>query len=225
MSLAAGILCVTIWVSVISLSRVYCGMHSVLDLVIGTLLSMVLLIICLPITNSIEIFFATSKISPVFFLMVPILAIVYFPTTKQWTPTRGDTCCVAAVFCGIELGSWLNYQMGFIKETTENYPLTLHWAVIISKPFIARLILGLVVAAISEFIGKVVSYSFLCFLIGKDKEMLKMAKDSNDNKEKLFVDLSSKFLTYTFLGFNILFVVPQLFHFLNIGRDSFYSEL
>lgn len=83
-----GITFVVLWVTVISMSRVYLGMHSVLDLVVGVAISVLLLVIFLPLTNTIENFLATNTTSPVFILLVPVILIVYFPTTSIWTPTR-----------------------------------------------------------------------------------------------------------------------------------------
>lgn len=77
-----------LWVVVISLSRVYLGMHSVADLVLGAAISIVLLVVLLPMTNAIESFFAMNPISPFIFILVPAALIFYFPTSEMWTPTR-----------------------------------------------------------------------------------------------------------------------------------------
>lgn len=77
-----------VWVSIISLSRVYLGMHTVADIVLGVALSLVLLAVLLPLTDAIEYFFAMSKIGPIGFLVLPAILIIYYPTPKLWTPTR-----------------------------------------------------------------------------------------------------------------------------------------
>lgn len=79
-----------IWISVVSWSRVYLGMHSVLDLLMGFVLSAVLLFLVLPITNSIELFLATNTLAPIVLLSVTIILMVYFPipSTRVWTPTK-----------------------------------------------------------------------------------------------------------------------------------------
>jgi sphingosine-1-phosphate phosphatase 1 len=83
-----GIVCIVLWVGVISTSRVYLGMHSVLDVVLGVLLSLVLLGVLLPVTDEILNFFTTNTLAPLVFVIIPILLIVFFPVTDQWTPTR-----------------------------------------------------------------------------------------------------------------------------------------
>lgn len=83
-----GVACILLWVGVISTSRVYLGMHSVLDVVFGAFLSLVLLVLLFPVTNGIMDFFAMTTYSPILFVIVPALLIVYFPTSGVWTPTR-----------------------------------------------------------------------------------------------------------------------------------------
>lgn len=83
-----GIVCVVVWVGVISLSRIYLGMHSVLDVIMGIAISSLLLAIILPFTNIVEDFFATNLISPLLILLAIVVLIVYFPTSNDWTPTR-----------------------------------------------------------------------------------------------------------------------------------------
>lgn len=83
-----GIICVVIWVAVISLSRVYLGMHTVLDLVLGVVITLALLILSLPETDAIMDFLSINSISPILIVLVPVILIIYFPTTEMWTPTR-----------------------------------------------------------------------------------------------------------------------------------------
>lgn len=87
-SISLGIVCVVLWVTIISLSRVYLGMHTVLDCVLGAAISVYLLLTLLPFTDYVEGFLATSWWSPLVVILVPVILIVYFPMTKQWTPTR-----------------------------------------------------------------------------------------------------------------------------------------
>ncbi|XP_070505319.1 sphingosine-1-phosphate phosphatase 1-like [Chironomus tepperi] len=214
-----------IWISVVSWSRVYLGMHSVLDLVLGFFLSAVLLTVVLPITNTIELFLATNVFSPIVLLTVTITAMVYFPrpSTRIFTRTKGDTTSIAAVFVGIELGHWLNYQMGYLDDSQVVLPLAVEFNNILN--FIMRTVIGLLIAAASEFIGKLVAYSSLCAYYGEDKKKLKETPDSIDNTKKNFIDLTTNFLTYSFLGFCTLFVVHHIYSYFNIQRTSFYTEI
>lgn len=79
-----------LWIMIVSWSRVYLGMHSVLDLVMGFALSAVLLIFGLPITDAIEEFLAKNIFAPVILLAVVVFLAIYFPIpkTKIFTPTK-----------------------------------------------------------------------------------------------------------------------------------------
>lgn len=268
-----GVICIVLWVGIISLSRIYLGMHSVLDVLMGIFISVVLLATLLPFTNIIEKFFATSEVSPLFIILVPVVLIAMFPTSNNWTPTRwgnvrksgqfvikdkelgfndvtkkpssifvveiqfflhqnfeksffifrGDTCIVAAVFTGIELGTWFNYQFGISHFNQLPYPLSLDFNDYFSLA--ARTVSGLVIVGLTEFLGKFVSFSILCSVLSEDKKVLKASENSVNNTKKNFIDLSSKYFTYSLLGFNTIVLVPILFKYFNIQRDAFFHEL
>jgi len=221
-----GIAVVVVWVTVISLSRVYLGMHSVLDLVLGCAITLVLLAIFLPLTDKIEYFFAESSISPLAFVLVPILLIFTFPTSKTFTPTRGDTCSIAGVFAGVELGNWLNYQLGNLSSAKHSATITaIDWNDAFANLHIiaARTVLGLAVVGLTELLGKLIFWAAFSSAIGADRHALKSSPDAVDNTKKNFVDLSTKFATYCWLGCNAL-LVANLFKYLNIARESFFSE-
>jgi len=222
-NLSLGIICVVLWVTIISLSRVYLGMHTVLDCVLGAAISVYLLLTLLPFTDYVEGFFATSWWSPMLLILVPVILIVYFPMTNQWTPTRGDTCVIAAVFSGIELGTWFNYRLGLLNLTNASSHHTIDTSNLYSLA--ARTVIGLVIVGLTEFIGKSVSFSLLCSMINEDKKKLKSSENSVKNVKKTFVDLTSKFVTYSILGFNTMVLVPTVYKYLSIQRDSFFSEI
>ena len=84
--------------------------------------------------------------------------------------------------------------------------------------------IGLAVVAASEYSGKYVFNLLLCTLTGKDKGIVKSTENSLDNSIRL-IDLGTKYLTYSLLGFNTLFLAPKIFQYFNIQRDSFYTEI
>lgn len=79
-----------IWIAVVSGSRVYLGMHSVLDLILGYALSAVLLVVGLPCTDTIELFLTKNIFAPFVLLAFVIVLMIYFPipSTKIYTPTK-----------------------------------------------------------------------------------------------------------------------------------------
>lgn len=136
---------------------------------------------------------------------------------------RGDTCIIAAVFAGIELGAWFNYNYGLLNLIEVPFPLTIDFSDLYSLT--CRTVLGLVIVGLTELIGKQLSYSVICMFLGEDKTVLKESENSSENYKKNFVDLTSKFITYSVLGFNTLVLVPQVYKYFNIQRSSFFNEL
>lgn len=197
-------------------------MHSVLDIVLGAFLSMLFLMIFLPTTDSVMDILLKRSFAPLLSLILPIILIIFFPLADKFTPTRGDTCIVTAVFSGIEMGSWLNYQFGLTRTLEETYPLSLEFGGII--PFLARTVIGLATIAFVEFAGKFLFFALFSLIVKEDRQTLKSSADSLENKKKAFVDLSTKFLTYFFLTFTALYILPRVFELVHIDRTRFYSE-
>ena len=136
---------------------------------------------------------------------------------------RGDTCIIAGVFTGIEFGTWINYQAGLFHKTQISYPLSLDFSDYFS--FIARTFVGLIIAGLTEFLLKYFSFSILCFVLNEDKKAIKLSENSVSNTKKNFIDLTSNFFSYCFLGLNIIIFVPYIFNLLNIQRSRIYHEL
>jgi hypothetical protein len=151
---------------------------------------------------------------------------------------RADTCVIAGVFSGIELGIWINYQFGIMKFSDVAPSMELDSL----YKFIARAVVGLVIAGLTEVLGKFCSSAFLSMLVGVDRKAQKASEhvsgssdkgsfsrrateDTISNTKKTFVDLTSKFSTYCLLGVNILVLVPTIYKALNIQRDAFFVEL
>lgn len=124
---------------------------------------------------------------------------------------------------GIELGSWFNYQFGIVHHTTVALPLSLDFSDYYSVA--ARTVLGLLVVGLTEFLGKLISFALLCKIVNENPKKLKESENSANNVNKNFVDLSSKFITYSILGFNTLVLVPQVFKYFDIQRDEFFNEM
>lgn len=87
-SATIGFMLATAWCLVISLSRLYLGMHSVADVIAGLLLTIALMIPLIPIVNRLDHIILSAKYSPIFVLGISILLIKFYPRSDKWTPTR-----------------------------------------------------------------------------------------------------------------------------------------
>lgn len=214
------------WCTLICVSRLYLGMHSVLDIAAGLLLTVALMLPLVPLVDALDHVLLTAYISPLVVLFISILAIIYYPNSDKWTPTRGDTTMIVSVCAGILIGAWANYQLGHMTAAPDKPPYEIIWP---STPMlgctILRTVLGLCGVLATRAIAKSFSYAFVCAILGKDKNELRNSENSLDNKNKIIVELSYKYFTYGMIGFNTLFIFPTVFNLIGIDRPTFYTEI
>ncbi|XP_034826913.1 sphingosine-1-phosphate phosphatase 2-like [Maniola hyperantus] len=221
-----GLLIAVAWCTLICVSRVYLGMHSVLDIAAGLLLSSLLLVVLIPAVDKLDGFLLTSHWSPLLVVSISILAIVYHPQSDKWTPTRGDTTMIVSVCAGILTGAWTNYQLGHMVASSADPPYTIIWpSVEMFGTSLLRTILGFCGVLATRAIAKSVSYAFVCALLGRDKNELRNSENSLDNKNKIIVECSYKYFTYGLIGFNTTYVFPNVFELLFINRPTYYTEI
>ncbi|XP_058815818.1 sphingosine-1-phosphate phosphatase 2-like [Topomyia yanbarensis] len=225
-SMSAGLTFALVWCTVICVSRVYLGMHSVLDIIAGLVLVTTLMIPLIPIVDKLDYIIVTSHWSPVFVLAVSIMLIVFYPDSGIWTPTRGDTTLTVSVCAGIEIGAWLHYMLGDISSPVNPPPYEIIWpSYAMLGMLLLRTVLGLCCIVATRAFGKSISYAFVCFLLGRDKNELRRSENTLENKNKIIVELSYKFFTYGMIGFNTQYLLPKVFKLLKIGRPDFYTEV
>ncbi|XP_023934950.2 sphingosine-1-phosphate phosphatase 2 [Bicyclus anynana] len=221
-----GALLAVAWCALICLSRVYLGMHSVLDIAAGLLLSSLLLVVLIPAVDRLDSFLLTSQLSPLLVLASSVLVIVYHPQSDKWTPTRGDTTMIVSVCAGILTGAWTNYQLGNMVASSADPPYEIIWpSVEMFGTSLLRTILGFCGVLATRAIAKSVSYAFVCALLGRDKNELRNSANSLDNKNKIIVECSYKYFTYGLIGFNTTYVFPNVFELLLINRPTYYTEI
>lgn len=83
-----GLVIAAVWCTTICISRLYLGMHSVLDVFAGLGLATLLMLPLVPSIDYLDNYLLTGPTSPIFLLVISILMIVYYPHTVKWTPTR-----------------------------------------------------------------------------------------------------------------------------------------
>lgn len=70
------------------MSRLYLGMHTVLDILAGLLLAIALMIPLVPIVEITDYYVLTNIWALAILIALSIGVIVYYPCSKKWTPTR-----------------------------------------------------------------------------------------------------------------------------------------
>ncbi|XP_057336643.1 sphingosine-1-phosphate phosphatase 2-like [Microplitis mediator] len=224
-SVPLGLIIVTTWCTLICLSRLYLGMHTVLDIIAGLLLAIGLMIVLVPIVRTIDYYLVTNFIAVVIFIIICVLTIVYYPCSDRWTPTRGDSAMVVAVTSGIHFGAWLNYKTGLILPLIESPPYQINLPsyqtllVILIRTF-----LGFSIIVLSKIIIKKITYRVICGLLNLDADVLMKSENSLENRWKIITDLTYKFIFCFIFGVLTIHYLPQLFSAMGIGRKEFYYE-
>lgn len=220
-----GVTIAILWCTLICVSRIYLGMHSILDIIAGLVLTFVLMVPLIPLVDYLDRLILESVYSPIFIFGISIALIIFYPDSGRWTPTRGDTTLTVSVTAGIQIGAWITYQMGNMVPPALPPPYEIIWPSYTQLGCIMlRTVLGMCCVMATRAIGKSVSYGFVCALLGRDKNELRNSENSLQNKHKIIVELSYKYFTYGMIGLITQYIVPNVFKLLEIGRPDFYTE-
>nr|UVW99780.1 sphingosine-1-phosphate phosphatase [Nephotettix cincticeps] len=218
-----GITVAVCWCAIISLSRIYLGMHSVLDVVVGLLLAMALMVPVVPIVDAVDVLLLTNRWSPVALITAAIPLIAFYPTTTHWTPTRGDTTIIMGFCTGLYIGAWTNYHRGVMKEPPLPPPYTIIWP---SWPMfgtgVLRTVIGLCSVVATVAVCKSAQHAVeRCVLCDNSSP----TANTRNSLARSLVELTCKYISYCLIGFNVLYLMPNVFKMLSIERPTFYTEV
>ncbi|KAK9508276.1 hypothetical protein O3M35_007973 [Rhynocoris fuscipes] len=221
-----GFVIAVLWCTVISVSRLYLGMHTVLDVIVGLLLASLLMLPIVPLVDHLDRYILTSQWSPVLLLSISILIIAFYPKSNVWTPTRQDTTMVMSVCVGVHIGAWTNYQLGIMSEPQMPPPYSVIWpSYEMLGLALLRVALGFSCILATRAVCKSASYATLCFLLRLNSTDLRRSVHTGPSSAKNTVELCYKYITYAAMGFNTVHLLPSVFSLLGIHRPSFYTEI
>lgn len=133
---------------------------------------------------------------------------------------------ILSVCVGIHIGAWLNYQTGLMTPSELTAPYVIMWpSYAMLGCMVLRTILGFACVLLMRQICKSGTYHFLCALLKEDVDELKKSENTLQNKHKTIVELCCKYVYCAMIGFNTLYLLPQLFRFLRIERPTFFTEI
>lgn len=218
-----GIIIVLLWCMLITLSRLYLGMHTVLDVIVGLLLAISLLIPFVPLADVVDRYLMYSKWTPLLFFIVTVSLILIYPTSDQWTPTKGDTTLILGTCAGLLTGSWLNVTLGVQNDfrvinpsnNCISWPSLYDIGVIIIRSGLGYTCIILIFMCI-KYILCIVDEIFIQSGIQIKDEVLK--------RHIPVLDISYKYLTFYLVSFNIIVFIPMFQKLLFLERLSFYHE-
>ncbi|KAM4695549.1 sphingosine-1-phosphate phosphatase 2 [Discoglossus pictus] len=197
----AAALCLS---TLVSLSRLYTGMHTVLDVICGALIALLFLAVTFPHWDSIDHLLLTNPLSPVLAVIATLLLSYNYPKMDHYSTTRADTITILGVVAGTCVGIWLINHFGLTHTPLGPFPLSL--PAVTSKLLlvqVARFGCGVLLLLITRYIAKTLSLQVL-------GSWYKVSTKDPLVRQRLEIEVPYKFVTYTSIGVVATAIVPWL---------------
>ncbi|XP_029352219.1 sphingosine-1-phosphate phosphatase 1 [Echeneis naucrates] len=201
------------WSILVCVSRVYMGMHSVLEVITGFLYSLLILAFFQPILDKIDTFYMMGHYAPLVIIISHVsFGLVAF-SLDSWSTSRGDTAQALGTGAGAALATHVNYQLGLLLDPPlASLPLILpsiSIGVVIRS--LLRFFIGVAVLLITRMVMKAVTIPFLCRLFGLPSDDVRQAR------QHMKVELPYRYIVYSVVGFSCVSVVPFLFRIVSLA--------
>ncbi|KAK2856262.1 hypothetical protein Q5P01_004997 [Channa striata] len=201
------------WSVLVCVSRVYMGMHSVLEVITGFLYSLLVLAFFQPILDRIDTFYMTGQYAPLVVVVSHVgLGLVAF-SLDSWSTSRGDTAQALGTGAGAALASYVNCQLGLLLDPPLSaLPLTLptiSTGLVIRS--LLRFLIGVTVLLITRMVMKAVTVPFLCRVFGLPSDDVRQAR------QHMKIELPYRYIVYGVVGFSCVCFVPLSFRILNLA--------
>ncbi|XP_078418360.1 sphingosine-1-phosphate phosphatase 1 [Cetorhinus maximus] len=210
---AFGLLLASSWCILVCLSRLYMGMHSILDIIAGVLYSILILVIFHPALDIIDNFNLTYKYAPLFIISLHLGMGLFSFTLDTWSTSRGDTAEILGSGAGIACASHFNHMFGILPDPPLDAlpfsPPAITFN-LITRAFL-RFAIGVVVLLLTRAVLKACTIPLAC------KIFRIPCTDIRQARKRMEVELPYRYMTYGTVGFVALFLVPSLFNYLNLS--------
>ncbi|XP_039175453.1 sphingosine-1-phosphate phosphatase 1 [Crotalus tigris] len=201
-----GLILTICWSSLVCFSRVYMGMHSVLDVIAGFLYALLILVVFLPTVDLVDNFNLTFTYAPLIIVSFHLALGVFSFTLDTWSTSRGDTAQILGSGAGIACGSYVSYRLNLMPDPPqEMLPLVPSLTVNLFGKAALRLLIGLVFLLLVRMIMKKVTIPLACKVFGVS------SADVREARQHMGVELPYRYITYGTMGFSVAFFVPFLF--------------
>lgn len=212
------VVCLAIlWFLTTCFSRLYLGVHTVLDLLAGIAIALAVYAIECPLISTLDVFQQTHPLAPIPMLALAVaLSTVCYPSNHAPTG-KSNAITISTVIIGLFLGCWLNYQLGY--SVMKPLPLARAPVSMPSRSWLVKSVLqlgiGVSVVFAMKLLLKVVTVRALSAWYGLPRP---------DPKHP-GVLVGYTYITYGLLGVTVSFVDPLIFHALGFGRAGYYTEV
>ncbi|XP_064180051.1 sphingosine-1-phosphate phosphatase 1 [Anguilla rostrata] len=200
------------WCILVCLSRIYMGMHSILDVIAGFLYSMLILVVFQPALDVIDNFNLTCQYAPLIIVSLHLGMGFFSFTLDTWSTSRGDTAQILGSGAGFALASHLNRRLGVMLDPPPSQlPLT-------PPPLgpglvglcLLRLVLGMALLLLIRAVMKALTIPLVCRLAGVPGDDVRKAR------RHMEVELPYRYIVYGTVGFSVLYLVPEAFRWIGL---------
>ncbi|XP_070777063.1 sphingosine-1-phosphate phosphatase 1 [Enoplosus armatus] len=201
------------WCLLVCVSRIYMGMHSVLDVMVGVLYSVLILLFFLPALDLIDSFNLTCRFAPLIIISFHLGLGLFSFTLDTWSTSRGDTAQILGTGAGVALASHVNHYLGLMPDPTpDQLPFAVP-ALSVGLVGVAalRLFLGVLVLMATRALMKAITIPLVCRVFGVPSTDVRKAR------QHMEVELPYRYIVYGAVGFNVLFLVPLLFSYMHFS--------
>ncbi|KAL8168816.1 UNVERIFIED_CONTAM: Sphingosine-1-phosphate phosphatase 1 [Gekko kuhli] len=202
-----GLLLAFCWCSLVCFSRIYMGMHSVLDVIAGFFYAILILAVFLPVVDLVDNFNLTHKYAPLIIISLHLALGIFSFTLDTWSTSRGDTAQILGCGAGVACGSHVNYLLGLMPDPSpEALPLPVPpLTVTVLGKAMLRLLIGVVILLLTKMAMKKVTIPLACKIFGIPYDDIRRAR------QRMEVELPYRYITYGMVGFSLMFLIPSLF--------------
>ncbi|XP_020483535.1 sphingosine-1-phosphate phosphatase 1 [Labrus bergylta] len=201
------------WCLLVCVSRIYMGMHSVLDVIVGILYSVLILLSFLPALDMIDGFNLTYRYAPLIIIALHLGLGLFSFTLDTWSTSRGDTAQILGTGAGVALAGHVNHLLGLMPDPTpDQLPFTMPaLSASLVGAALLRIFLGVLVLIATRALMKAITIPLVCRLFRVPCEDVRKAR------QHMEVELPYRYIVYGAVGFNVLFLVPLLFSYMQLS--------
>ncbi|XP_005001089.1 sphingosine-1-phosphate phosphatase 2 isoform X3 [Cavia porcellus] len=207
-----GLAMAVLFSTLVCLSRLYTGMHTVLDVLGGVLITALLIALTYPAWTFIDCLDSASPLFLVCIIVVPFVLCYNYPVSEYYSPTRADTTTILAAGTGMIIGFWINHFFHLVSKPAEPLPvlqnippLTTDKLVLGLAKFTVGIVLILLVRQLVQNLSLQVLFSWF-----------KVVTRNKEARRRLEIEVPYKFVTYTSVGICATTFVPMLHKFLGL---------
>ncbi|XP_038074701.1 sphingosine-1-phosphate phosphatase 2-like [Patiria miniata] len=199
-----GTLLACSWTLLVCFSRLYKGMHFILDLVVGVTLTAVLMLLIWPWLDVIDHFQLTHPQAPLVIISTAVFLCICYPSHNGVAATRADTITILGSVSGTLCGFWLLHRAGMVPDVVEPLGGVIAW------PGLGVAGVMFLKYAFCQVLALAVYLSTRALLLQAIPVVFNTEINEN-TKKLLFVELPYRYITFLVLLFSTYTICPVVF--------------